>query len=352
MARNKKYGAGVAELRAVLLKDLSTYRRDRLTNGLTFTGKLLGVATTSYRWATEHEKPDAARDQGFQDRDLADLQDRFTQLDRSLHLPSDRELFHVMLGLTQELPADQRIPPIDAWITAAGGIDKALDALYASTPLASTDARLKLLQTKRAELEASTDPWIKLAVAMETWQRGVRAIDKAEDGALSRLRPAYMDALREFHAGQLYPDANGSLRLSFGRVDGYSPENGVVYAPQTNLAGLVRKVGEAPFDAPVRVVEKAKTAGLSTWADPALQDVPVNFLSTLDNTGGNSGSPTLNAMGEVVGFVFDRNWDAVAADWIYDPVTTRSIHADVRYLLWLLAEVDGGKALVTELVGK
>ncbi len=348
--RKAKYAGPIAELRTVVATDLSTFRRDRLFNGLSYTSKPLGVALTSYRWASEREKPDAARDGGFQDRDLTDIQDRFAALDRSLHLASDRALLKVILGMTEQLPADQRIPPIDAWIEKSGGVDKALDTLYASTTLDTTEARQLVLHTARKELEASADPWMQLAISLETWQRGVRAQEKAENGALARLRPTYMDALREYRAGQLYPDANGTLRLSFGKVDGYSPENGVLYTPQTGLAGLVSKVGPAPFDAPARLLERAKSASTSRYADAALYDVPVNFLTTLDNTGGNSGSPTLNGKGELVGFVFDRNWDAVAADWIYDEASTRSIHADVRYLLWLLDEVDGGQALVKEMV--
>ncbi len=349
--RTATYAAPIAELRTVLTTDLSTFRRDRLFNGLSYTSKLLGVALTSYRWASEHEKPDSARDSGFQERDLGDIRDRFSAIDRSLHLASDRALLKVILDMTQQLPADQRIPPLDAWVQKAGGVDKALDALYASTSLGTAEARQKLLQSSKKDLEASSDPWVQLAVSLETWQRGVRATDKAENGALARLRPVYMDALREFHAGQLYPDANGTLRLSFGQVAGYSPQDGVIYTPQTVLAGLVRKAGDAPFDAPASLLQKARAASTSPYADAALHDVPVNFLTTLDNTGGNSGSPTLNAKGELVGFVFDRNWDAVAADWIYDKDSTRSIHADVRYLLWLLTEVDGGQALVKEMTG-
>ena len=349
-ARKAKYSAPVAELRTVLAADLSTFRRDRLFNGLSYTSKPLGVALTAYRFAGERTKPDTARDAGYQDRDLADIQDRFAAIDKSLHLPSDRALLKVILDMTQQLPSDQRIPPLDAWITRACTVDLALDGLYASRSLTTTQGRLTLLQTPSKTMESSTDPWVQLAVALETWQRDVRARDKAENGALARLRPAYMDALRDYHAGQLYPDANGTLRLSFGKVAGYAPEDGVVYAPQTSLAGLVRKAGDAPFDVSASVVEHAKSAAGSRFADAALHDVPVNFLTTLDNTGGSSGSPTLNAHGEVVGFVFDRNWDAVAADWIYDPESTRSIHADVRYLLWLLSEVDGGQALVAEMI--
>ncbi len=350
-ARVALYAASITELRTVLAADLATFRRDRLYNGLGYVSKPLSVALTGVRWAGEREKSNAARDAGFQDRDLGDIQDRFTAMEKSQHLASDRAMLKVILDMTQELPPEQRIPPVDAWLAAAGGVDLALDSLYASSMLSTTEGRLAILKASRKELEASADPWVKLAVVLEAWQREVRMKEKGESGALARLRPVYMDALRAFHAGQLYPDANGTLRLSFGKVAGYSPEDGVAYTAQTRLSGLLQKVGPAPFDAPSGLTSAAATAASSRFADPALKDLPVNFLSTLDNTGGNSGSPTLNGKGEVVGFVFDRNWDAVAADWIYDEDATRSIHADVRYLLWLLSDVHGGQALVKELVG-
>jgi hypothetical protein len=87
----------------------------------------------------------------------------------------------------------------------------------------------------------------------------------------------------------------------------------------------------------------------SPYLDPGLNDVPVNFLSTVDTTGGNSGSPTLNGRGELVGLLFDGTYESVASNYLFDPVTTRSIHVDSRYLLWNMAEVDGATRLVEEM---
>ena len=87
----------------------------------------------------------------------------------------------------------------------------------------------------------------------------------------------------------------------------------------------------------------------SRWADPALGTVPVDFLTDLDTTGGNSGSATLNGKGELIGLIFDGNYESMTGDWIYDPATTRSIHVDIRYLLWMLDEVEGAKGLLEEL---
>ncbi len=347
--RRAPYGASLAELRKVVAEDMAYWRRDRVYSALVQTPLLLNTAVTAYRLAFEQQFPDASRDPGFQARDRADIGDRFRGYDRILDLPSDRALMKEILQQSQALPETQRIPPLDAWLAKAGSVQNALDELYASPALATAEARLRLLDQKQPDFERAADPWIRLAVALDTWHRSVRAEKRVRDGALARLRPAYMEAMLKMHPGAVYPEANATLRLSFGKVDGYTPEDGAVHLPQTTLGGMARKVRESPFDAPLRVLEEVPAAPRTRWSDPTLGDVPVNFLSTVDNTNGNSGSPTLNAHGEIVGLVFDRNWEAVAADWRYDPALTRSIHVDVRYLLWMLDEVEHAQVLLAEL---
>jgi len=158
------------------------------------------------------------------------------------------------------------------------------------------------------------------------------------------LRPRYVAALKAMRTGAFYSDANGTLRLSFGHVSGYSPQEAVTYTPHTSLAGLMAKGGDGDFELDEELARVA-----STLPAGASAGVAVNFLTTLDNTGGNSGSPTLNAAGEVVGWVFDRNWEAVAADWVFEPEVTRSIHVDARFALWLLKEVAHADPLLKEL---
>ncbi|MBM4393530.1 MAG: S46 family peptidase, partial [Deltaproteobacteria bacterium] len=347
--RRAPYGAALAELRKVVADDLAYWRRDRVYSALVQTPLLLNTAVTAYRLAFEQQFPDASRDPGFQARDRSDIADRFRSYDRILDLPSDRALMKELLQQSQALPEGQRIPPLDAWLSKSGSIQNVVDELYAATALASVDARLRLLDQKQPDFERAADPWIRLAVALDGWHRGVRAEKRVRDGALARLRPVYMEAMLKMHPGAVYPEANGTLRLSFGKVEGYAPEDGAVHLPQTTLGGMARKVRESPFDAPLRVLEEVPAAPRSRWSDPTLGDVPVNFLTTVDNTNGNSGSPTLNAHGEIVGLVFDRNWEAVAADWRYDPALTRSIHVDVRYLLWMLDEVERAQVLLSEL---
>jgi hypothetical protein len=136
-------------------------------------------------------------------------------------------------------------------------------------------------------------------------------------------------------------------------VKGVDAKDGLFYKPQTTLAGILQKqTGEGDFDAPKVQLDaiQALRAGKKTpYVDASLRDVPVNFLSTVDTTGGNSGSPTLNAKGELVGLLFDGTYESVASNYVFDPVTTRSIHVDVRYMLWNMAEVDGAARLLQEM---
>ncbi len=117
----------------------------------------------------------------------------------------------------------------------------------------------------------------------------------------------------------------------------------------TSLTQMVAKnTGRDPFDAPARLLEAAKSAARSPYVDKTLGDVPVDFLSDLHITNGNSGSATLNARGELVGLAFDGTYESVSSDWAYLP-STRTIHVDLRFILYLLADVDHAGNLLTEL---
>jgi hypothetical protein len=133
-------------------------------------------------------------------------------------------------------------------------------------------------------------------------------------------------------------------------VRGYDGPDGSFYKPFTTLAGITAKhTGEDPFDAPKPLLDAIASGDLGSYRAPELGTVPVNFLSTLDTTGGNSGSATLNARGELVGLLFDGNYESMAADWLYDTAKTRSLHVDVRYVGWYLDRVMGAGNLLREL---
>ncbi len=348
--RQRSYGKALAELDAVIAEEQHDWPADNLHARLVSYSDLLGTATTAVRLSREQVKPDLDREPGFQDRDLDRIRARTERLERTLWLPSERRIMKLLLDRAADLPADQRIAPLETWLSDHGGVDAALDTLFTDPALAQTDARLALLDADADTLASSDDPWVQLAVALEDWRAPRRAHDKERQGAMLRLGPVYMEALLASTDSAVYPDANSTLRITFGQVRGYSPQDGLLAVPHTTVAGMVAKTGDWPFNTPQRVLDAAASRQGSRFTDPELGDVPVDFLTDLDTTGGNSGSATINGKGELVGLIFDGNYESMSADWLFDPTVTRSIHMDVRYMLWLLESAEHAQWIVDELL--
>jgi len=128
------------------------------------------------------------------------------------------------------------------------------------------------------------------------------------------------------------------------------PRDGVSYRPLTTVQGIVEKnTGKEPFDAPKPLLDAIAKGDFGSTADPQLKTQTVDFLTNLDTTGGNSGSPVLDARGRLIGLNFDSNWEAVSASWMFDPRYKRAIHVDMRYVRWLLAKVYPAPHLLQEL---
>jgi MYXO-CTERM domain-containing protein len=131
---------------------------------------------------------------------------------------------------------------------------------------------------------------------------------------------------------------------------GYQKWDGAPQSPQTTLPGAVKKhTGKDPFNLPRNVRRKARAARSTYWSDPQLGELPVCFLSNGDTTGGNSGSPVIDGQGRLVGLNFDRVWENIAGDYGFNQGHSRNISVDIRYLLWMLDEVEGGQALLSEM---
>ncbi len=308
----------------------------------------LDLALTLVRWAKERQKAGAARDPAFMERNRERLLDAVRIGQKRLHPPTEAALLAQWLGRAAALPATSRIAAADALL--GGGRDvaafaRAASALHASTRVLDLDARTLMFAETPQQLRARRDPLLDFAFALDEELLALEARDERRSGAISRLRPTWRRAVMA-HAGKpVAPDANGTLRVTFGRVQGYSPRDGMWMTPQTTVAGAVAKhTGEEPFVAPPFVLAKAAAAPASRWADARLHDVPVDFLADADTTGGNSGSPVLDGRGRFVGLNFDRVWENVANDFGYDPQVARNIGVDVRYLLWVLESEHGDKA--------
>jgi Peptidase S46 len=361
-ARQKKYGDVLPALHALQAESDKTRERNAALMSLTSSSSYLGAAESLYRLSVQRPKADLEREAGFQERDWPRIREGQDRMQRTMDAKVDQALFRWALGMVAALPPDQRIPAVDQAAGLKPGMskadaDRAIDAfvkgLFEGTRLGDRDFRLSLLDKSTADLVATKDSFLQLAAAMEPMAEANRETARNRGGAQTRLMPRYMEALLAKAGGLVAPDANSTLRVTYGQVKGVDAKDGLFYKPQTTLAGIVQKhTGEGDFDAPKLQLDaiQALHAGKKTpYLDAVLHDVPVNFLSTVDTTGGNSGSPTLNGKGELVGLLFDGTYESVASNYVFDPVTTRSIHVDSRYMLWNMAEVDGAINLLREM---
>jgi hypothetical protein len=355
-ARKKGLADAVAarqQLRALHDEKLATWDRDFLLDQAPRGARALAWPLLLARRSEEARKPDLERELGFQERDLARLRERLER-DQKRYAPRvDVRLALSWLRRALALPKAQRIAAVDR---VFGGLpDEAalrakLEALVAGSKLFSLDARMAMLDEPADALARRGDALLDFALALDVERRALRDRRDAWTGRALLLRPAWRGAVIAEAGRPVAPDANSTLRVTFGRVKGYSPRDAVTMDPQTTVAGMLQKhTGVAPFDAPERVRAAAAQTSPARWADRRLGDVPVDFLSDCDTTGGNSGSPVIDGQGRLVGVNFDRVWENVANDFGYNPDVARNVSADARYLLWLLDVVEGAAPLLDEL---
>ena len=345
--------AAHAHLEALIEQGKLTQERDMILGSFNRTS-VLGTAVNLYRLAIEKAKPDADRDSGYQQRDLPVIEGGLRQMERRYVPSMDRQLQKYWLDHYVALPADQHVAAVDTWL--GGGNQAAADKSMLrldNTKLGNLDERLKWLSADRAAFEASTDPAIQYAVAVMPTLLEMEKQSKIRYGEALQATPVYLQAVADYRKSKgefIYPDANSSLRITFGNVKGYTKLDGSKQEPFTLLEQVATKeTGAEPFDNPKALLDAVAAKQYGGLADERLGTVPVNFLSDLDITGGNSGSPVLDAHGKLVGLAFDGTIESVSSNWVFDPVMTRMISVDQRYMRWIMQEVMPAPQLLKEM---
>ncbi len=351
--RSKQYGAAPAALEAFLARQKAFGAKTELLNGVLGGSTILSQAYNIVRAVPEIQKPDKDREQAFQERNLPRLKQGMQLAERGYVFATDRELLKWTLKRLKASHPDEAAWPASLKGLAAGSeaeIAARVDAMYAKTALGDPAKRLEMLGLKPAALAAVDDPFLKLAAAMERELKVVREESKGMGQEGADLKRTYEAAILAMKKGTYAPDANGTLRFTYGPVLGYTPKDAVAYLPQTTVGGVVEKeTGEFPFRVPAKIKDLWKAKDFGPYADARLGDVPACFLNTTNVTGGNSGSPTLNAKGEQIGIIFDMTYESVIGDYYVMPELQRSISVDLRYVLWVTDKFSGARHIVEEM---
>jgi len=338
----------LADLDAVIATDMATSQQEAAWAEATHSD-LLKSARTLYRLALERQKPDAQREAGYQERDLSFIKARLNRLEQSFVASVDQARWQAALSRYAKIDARSHPQGLDALLPK----QDAVGAMYKSTELADTAKRLAWIGKDPEAFRKSGDPFIQLAVRLRDTGMALEDRRNEVDGNMERVIPQYMEAVIAWKKSQgkpVYPDANSTLRVTYGTVAPYSPRDGLVKGPFTTVQGIVEKAtSKEPFNAPSNLLQAIREKRWGQFKDPVLGTVPVNFLSSADTTGGNSGSAVMNKRGELVGLNFDSTYESITKDWYFDPVITRAIHVDIRYMLWVMKEVDHADNLLKEM---
>lgn len=283
-----------------------------------------------------------------------------TEYLNSVNVPSDKKIFAQTLQAFYEDIAKDQHPEILGEILANASTDipaaafaKYADNVYANSMFTSKEKMEKFLENPTLDA-LNADPAYKYYNGfLKNYQTrfGKQVAEFQETD--KRLARTFIKGMSEYNPSAVaYYDANSTMRITYGNVQDYSPKDGVKYSYRTTGAGVMEKYkpGDYEFDLPQKFIDLYNAKDFGRYADKD-GELPVGFITNNDITGGNSGSPVLNAKGELIGLAFDGNWEAMSGDIIFDKKYKRCINVDIRYVLWTIEKL-GGSLLVNELTIK
>ncbi len=349
---DKEYGNVLKEIGAQYALLESSYEYDQALDnfGKYFGGVLYDLGASAYDVASQRAKPIEKRRPDFSEKRVAESIERIQYAYLEFYEPFDKIMLIRALKQAGNLPENQRIPELDYILKAGVSIENWVDSAFAKTGLRDVEYVKALYDKTDKEIADLNDPLIDLAVRLSVPKERKYEETQIWNAKIKDLRKHYIDALYAWKGQSLYPDANSTMRFTYGKVKGYKPADAVWYEPFTTLKGVVDKnTGKEPFDNPAKLTELYKTKDFGRWVDPELKNVPACFLNTCDITGGNSGSAVMNGKGQLIGLAFDGNYEAMTGDWLYNPVLQRTIVVDIRYVLFITEKFAGANHLLKEM---
>ena len=345
-ARKAKYGTALEEIRGAVSNRaealyLSAYLREALGSI-----EMLSVAASFTDYAENLAKgntEEAGKALEFGKR-------RVSAFYKDYSAPTDRKVAKALIKVFRDKVKAEDRPAFYNVIDEnfGGNIDAFVDNLYDNSVFPCEEKFNKALETPEV---IANDPALAIVKTIAPVQMKAMQTLSKENPVLAKGQKAYIAGQLEMKQGQaMYPDANSTMRMTYGQILNYSPKDAVIYEHISTIKGVMEK--EDPNNWEFVVPEKLKELyNKGDYGQYAMEDgrMPVGFLSTNDITGGNSGSPVLNGKGELIGTAFDGNWEAMSGDIIFEPNLQRTISVDIRYTLFIMDKFGGAAHLLKEM---
>jgi len=343
--RQQKYGSVLADLKQLSETTNATSKRDVLMRR--FPDTISGTVFTQIVAAMANQK---ALDDSQRKLKLDEIRQAFEGRDPFF----EAELLKFFLREMDALPAGQKFQPAEDLFGKLKGKERRdAEAKFAESVVNGKWSTPEAVAGLYGPHTMEYDPVLTFASGVINERRALAERTMNFNSKIDALRRAYMGALIEMENRTAYPDANLTLRFTYGNVKGYQSREAEFRSPFTTLKGMIEKnTGEKPFDVPQKLIDLQNNHDFGRYGEG--DSVVLDFISTTDIIGGNSGSPIMNGNGEQVGIVFDGNFEGLGNDFYYDYNTNRTISCDVRFILFVTEKFGNGKWIVDEIktVGK
>jgi hypothetical protein len=313
---------------------------------------IMDAALTVWENGQERTKPEADRESAYMARNIDQTLKGLKVSVENFDTDADLHIMANLLLRAGDIKQAAALKPL-VGLTGAAGVgaaEKFLKDIFAGSRLMDETFIMAAMEMTPQQISDLDDPFLNLAAEFYDAWTELREESRSRKGTLDQLQAEFLDVKQLFLEGVFVPDANGTLRFTFGRIEGYAPRDAVWMTPLTTVHGILEKnTGQARFNMPQRMLDLINSKDFGPLESKALGGVPVNMLYSTDTTGGNSGSPVLNAQGQIVGLNFDRAWEATINDFAWDHSYSRSIGVDIRYVLWVTWKYGGASRLLDEM---